>query len=327
MSLESPAVLSHLSSWLTCIDLYAVRILNRWFYNEVPRQTWELTACHISSLASVKHLLHVYTRVWHLRIQDAFLNETASMESLAPWFDGSLELRELELTRVSSVSGFDVHLLAEKITKVIIRQCHQVQEPAIIAPKIITLIIEQCPVTRFHVDTSLPQLEKLLLSSRSFTTLQFRNLITELLPKSPALKKLSLAGCSQLEQVRVDSCDLPALHQLDISKCPRLNRVHVTSKQLDTLVLSPNISLQVVVLDLKRTKSLDLSFLKNLMHLSIRSPSLRRLDLRGCDQLVRYTTDIDCPNLRCIILQGTTLTVADINRNVFGEESALPDSR
>ncbi|KAI9997533.1 hypothetical protein PInf_001443 [Phytophthora infestans] len=124
-----------------------------------------------------------------------------------------------------------------------------------------------------------------------------------MLPKSPALEDLSFASCSQLEQVLVDPGDLPALRRLDLSGCPKLCRVHVTSKLLEYLDLSRNDNLQYVLLDLERMVDLDLSFLKNLTHLYIRSSSLRRLNLRGCDQLMRNTTSVTCPNLQYVVLQ------------------------
>ncbi|KAG2985185.1 hypothetical protein PC118_g8460 [Phytophthora cactorum] len=255
MSLESSAVLSHLSSWLTCFELCCMRALNRSFYTGIPRHTWELTASNISSSKSMDQLSKVFPHVWCLRVQDAILEETPTMKSLMPWLNRSEELRKLVLTRV--------------------------QEPAIIAPNLEALVIEHCPVTRFHADTKLPQLKKLSLSSRSFTALHAQCLIKDMLPKSPMLEDLSLASCSHLEQVLVNPGDLPALRRLDLSGCPKLDRVHVTSKLLETLDLSRNDSLQYVLLDLERVVDLDLSFLKNLTHLYIRSPSLRRLNLRG----------------------------------------------
>ncbi|KAG2910260.1 hypothetical protein PC114_g9833 [Phytophthora cactorum] len=301
MSLESSAVLSHLSSWLTCFELCCMRALNRSFYTGIPRHTWELTASNISSSKSMDQLSKVFPHVWCLRVQDAILEETPTMKSLMPWLNRSEELRKLVLTRV--------------------------QEPAIIAPNLEALVIEHCPVTRFHADTKLPQLKKLSLSSRSFTALHAQCLIKDMLPKSPMLEDLSLASCSHLEQVLVNPGDLPALRRLDLSGCPKLDRVHVTSKLLETLDLSRNDSLQYVLLDLERVVDLDLSFLKNLTHLYIRSPSLRRLNLRGCDQLMRNATSVTCPNLQFVVLQGTTLKVDDFNRDEVNDEVfALPDS-
>ncbi|KAI9997439.1 hypothetical protein PInf_001339 [Phytophthora infestans] len=186
-------------------------------------------------------------------------------------------------------------------------QLSRVQEPAIIAPNLEILAIEHCPVTRFHADTKLPQLKKLSLSSRSLTALQARSLIKNMLPKSPALEDLSFASCSQLEQVLVDPGDLPALRRLDLSGCPKLCRVHVTSKLLEYLDLSRNDNLQYVLLDLERMVDLDLSFLKNLTHLYIRS--------------------VTCPNLQYVVLQGTTLKIDYFNRDeVIDEVFALPES-
>ncbi|KAG7380457.1 hypothetical protein PHYPSEUDO_007190 [Phytophthora pseudosyringae] len=323
MSLELPAVLSHLSSWLTCYELCAMRSLNRSFYAGIPRHTWELTASNISSSASMGQLAKVFPHVWCLRVQDTLLEQMATMDSLVPWLDKSGKLRELVLTRVTCIGGFCVHLLAEELRKVTIRQCYQVQEPAIVGPTLETLVIDHCPVTRFHADTSLPQLKKLSLCSRNLTALQARHLIKEMLPKCPALRDLSLAGSSQLEQVLVDPGDLPALRRLDLSGCPKLGRVHVTSKLLETLDLSRTDSLQYVLLDVKRVADLDLSFLKNLTHLYIRSPSLRRLNLRGCDQLMRNATSVNCPNLLCVVLQGTTLGIDDFNRDDSNDEQHI----
>ncbi|ETK90087.1 hypothetical protein F441_06222, partial [Phytophthora nicotianae CJ01A1] len=324
MALEAPTVLSHLSSWLTCFELCSMRALNRSFYTSIPRNTWELTASNISNSKVMEQMSKVFPHVWCLRVQDAILEEAPTMKLLMPWLNRSGELRKLVLTRVNCISGFYVHLVAEKLTNIAIRQCYQLQEPAIIAPNVETLVIEYCPVTRFHADTKLPQLKKLSLSSRSFTALHARYLIKEMLQKSPVLEELNLSGCSQLEQVLVDPGDVPALRRLDLSGCPKLDRVHVTSKLLETLNLSRNDSLQYVLLDLERVVDLDLSFLKNLTHLYIRSPSLRRLNLRSCDQLMRNTTSVTCPNLQLVVLQGTTLKVDDFNTNeVYDEVFAL----
>ncbi|EEY57197.1 uncharacterized protein PITG_11018 [Phytophthora infestans T30-4] len=327
MSLESPAVLSHLSSWLTCFELCSMRAVNRSFYTGIPRHTWELTASNINSSKSMDQLSRVFSHVWCLRVQDVILHETPTMKSLMPWLKRSKKLRKLVLIRVNCISGLYIHLLAEKLINVTIRQCYQVQEHAIIAPNLEILAIEHCPVTRFHADTKLPQLKKLSLSSRSLTALQARSLIKNMLPKSPALEDLSFASCSQLEQVLVDPGDLPALRRLDLSGCPKLCRVHVTSKLLEYLDLSRNDNLQYVLLDLERMVDLDLSFLKNLTHLYIRSSSLRRLNLRGCDQLMRNTTSVTCPNLQYVVLQGTTLKIDYFNRDeVIDEVFALPES-
>ncbi|KAL3671981.1 hypothetical protein V7S43_002646 [Phytophthora oleae] len=327
MSLEAPAVLSHLSSWLTCFELCAMRAVSRSLYAGIPRHTWELTASSISSSKSMSHLSRVFPHVWCLRLQDALLEEMPTMESLVPWLNKSWKLRELVLTRVTCISGFYVHLLAEEITKITIRQCYQVQEPVIVAPNLETLIIDHCPVVMFGAEMSLPQLKNLSLSSRGFTAAQAQHLIKDTLPKSPALENLSLSGCSQLEQVLVDPGDLPALSGLDLSGCPKLGRVHVTSKLLKTLDLARNDSLQYVLLDLEQIVDLNLSFLTNLTHLYIRSPSLRRLNLRGCDQLMRNTTSVNCPNMQFVVLQGTALEVDDFNRSEANDEVfALPDS-
>ncbi|KAL4109372.1 hypothetical protein PRIC1_001072 [Phytophthora ramorum] len=325
MSLESPAVLSHLSSWLTCFELCSLRALSRGFYTAIPRHTWELTASSISNSASMGHLAKLFPHVWCLRLQDALLEQMPTMESLVPWLGKNWNLRELVLMRVTCVSGFYVHLLAEELTKITIRQCYQVQEPAIVAPNLKTLVVEHCPLIKFHADTSLPQLNKLAVSSRSLTALQARHLIKNMLPRSPVLRTLSLAGCLQLDQVLVDPGDLPALHHLDLSCCPKLTRVHVSSKLLETLDISHNDKLQFLLLDLERVENLDLSFLKNLTHLYIRSPSLRQLNLRGCDQLRRNTTSVNCPSLQFVVLQGASLVVEDFNRGEVNEDVfALP---
>ncbi|GMF24331.1 unnamed protein product [Phytophthora lilii] len=248
------------------------------------------------------------------------------METLVPWLDKSWKLREIVLTRVTCVAGFYVHLRAKELTKLSIRQCYQVQKPAIIAPNLDTLVIHHCPMTEFHEDTSLPQLKKLVVSSRNLMAHHARHLIHVILPRSPLLEILSLAGCAHLEQVIVAPTDLPALKKLDLSSCPKLARVHVSSKQLESLDLSRNDNLQFLLLDLERVVDLDLSFLKNLTHLYIRSPSLRRLNLRGCDQLLRTTTSVMCPNLQLVVLQGTSLQVDDFNRSeVNAEVFALPE--
>ncbi|KAK1931014.1 Disease resistance protein LAZ5 [Phytophthora citrophthora] len=250
-----------------------------------------------------------------------------TMEKLVPWLNKDWKLRELVLTRVTCISGFYVHLQAEELTKITIRQCYQVQEPAIVAPNLETLVIDHCPVVKFRAETNLPQIKNLSISSRNFTAAQARHLIKEMLPKSPALDNLSLSGCSQLEQILVDPGDLPALSLLDLSGCPKLERVHVTSKLLKILDLARNDSLQYVLLDLDNIEDLDLSFLMNLTHLYIRSPSLRRLNLRGCSQLMRNTTSVNCPNLQLVVLQGTTLDVDDFNRPEGNDEVfALPAS-
>ncbi|OWZ23019.1 hypothetical protein PHMEG_0002166 [Phytophthora megakarya] len=326
MLLESPAVLGHLSSWLTCFDLCAMRATNRNFYVGIPRQTWELTVSNIRSSKSMAHLSKVFPHVWCLRVQDSILGELPTMESLVPWLDENWKLRELDLVRVTSSSDFCIHLLAEHLMKFTIRQCYQVQEPAIVALNLETLVIEHCPVTRFHADTRLPQLKQLSLSSRNLTALHARHLVKEL-SESCALEHLSLAGCSQLEQVLIDPGDLLALCRLDLSGCPKLARVHVSSKSLESLDLSRNNSLQYVLLDLEHVVELDLSFLKNLTHLYIRSSSLRRLNLRGCDHLMRSTTSINCPTLQFVVLQGTTLAVDDFNKDEVNDEVfALPTS-
>lgn len=246
------------------------------------------------------------------------------METLVPWLHKDWKLRELVLTRVTCISGFYVHIQAQELTKITIRQCYQVQEPAIVAPNLETLVIQHCPMVKFRSETSLPQLKNLLLSSRSFTASHARYLIKDTLPKSPALNSLSLSGCSQLEQVLVDPGDVPALSRLDLSGCPKLGRVHVASKLLKTLDLARNDSLQYVLLDLESIEDLDLSFLTNLTHLYIRSPSLRRLNLRGCSQLMRNATSVNCPNLQFVVLQGTTLEVDDLNRPEVNNEVCQP---
>ncbi|CEG41355.1 uncharacterized protein PHALS_11705 [Plasmopara halstedii] len=314
MSLNSPLVLNLLSSWLTCFDLCALRILNRWFLNEVPRQTKELTVYNLTNLSFMKQLCKIFPHVWRLRIQDAFLHEPTPMKSLVPWLNQLSELKELELIKITCVSGFDANLLTKEITKVTIQHCYQVQEPTIISSSIDTLIIQHCPVFQFHINTSLPQLKKLSLSSRNLTTLQCQNLITKLLSKSPLLEYFNLTGCSQLEEIVLEIRDIPALRQFDLSACSMLHRVHLSSECIETLLLSPNLNLQYVNLDLKSIVNLDVSFLKNLTHLSIHSPSLQHLNLRGCDQLKRETTNLNCPNLHSIVLQGTKLTLDDLSK-------------
>ncbi|RQM09560.1 hypothetical protein DD237_003250 [Peronospora effusa] len=314
MSLESPGVLSHLTSWLTSFELQSMRALSRNLYASVPRHTWELTVRNISSSESMSHLSTVFPNVWCLRVQDALLDEMPTIKSLVPWLNKCWKLRKLMLTRVTCISVFNLHLLAEELTMVAIRECYQVQEPAIVAPNLKTLVIEHCPMTQFHSDTSLPQLKTLSLSSRNFTALQAQHLIKVTLLGSPALESLILAGCSQLEQVLVDSTDLPSLHQLDLSTCAQLERVHVTSKMLEHLDLSCNDNLQYLVVDLEHVVDLDLSFLKSLTYLRIRSSSLRRLNLRGCNHLMPNTMSIHCPNLQFVVVQGTSIVVEDLNK-------------
>ncbi|EGZ24075.1 hypothetical protein PHYSODRAFT_486588 [Phytophthora sojae] len=327
MTIESPAVLGHLSSWLTSPELCAIRAASRNLHAAIPRHTWELTASNISNAEAMGRLAKVFPHVWCLRLQDAILEEMPTMQAIVPWLNRGWKLRELIFTRVTCISGFYVHLLAEELKKVTIRQCYQVQQPAIVAPNLEVLVIEHCPVSKFHAGTSLPQLKKLALSSRSLSALRARHLIKNTLPRSPALEVLSLAGCLQLEQVLVDPGDLPALRKLDLSSCAKLTRVHVSSKLLETLDLSRNDELQFVLLDLERAVDLDLSFLKNLTHLYIRSPSLRRLNLRGCDQLRRNATSVHCPNLQFVVLQGTSLEVDDLNTSEVNDEVlALPAS-
>uniref|UniRef100_M4BHZ7 F-box/LRR-repeat protein 15/At3g58940/PEG3-like LRR domain-containing protein n=1 Tax=Hyaloperonospora arabidopsidis (strain Emoy2) TaxID=559515 RepID=M4BHZ7_HYAAE len=219
----------------------------------------------------------------------------------------SWSLRELVLTRVTCISGFYLHLLAEKLTKVTLCECYQVHEPAIIAPNLKALTIKYCPMARFHADTHLPELKSLSLCSRNFTAPEARHLIHEMLHASPVLETLNLYGCAQLEEVRVDPGELPCLRQLDVSSCAKLTRVQVTSKALEVPNLSHNDELQYLCLDLRHTVDLDLSFLKGLTHLDIRCPSLQRLNLRGCSRLTQTGTTVSCPNLQRVILHGTSL--------------------
>ncbi|CAH0479716.1 unnamed protein product [Peronospora belbahrii] len=312
MSLESPDVLSHLTSWLTSFELRLMRSLCRTIYTAIPQNTWELTVSHVSSSKSIKHLFTVFPHVWCLRVHDALLEELPTIESLVPWLDKSWKLRELILIRVTCISGFNLHLLAEELTTVVIRECYQVKEPAIVAPNLETLVIWHCPVTTFHTNTSLPRLKTLTLSSQYFT--QARHLIKVTLLKSPVLEKLILAGCSQLEQVVMNPKDLPSLRQLDLSSCAKLTRVHVTSKLLQNLNLSCNDNLLYLLLDVDCMVSLDLSFLKSLTHLSIRSRSLQQLNLRGCSQLTESTLSIKCPNLQFVVIQGTSIVMEDVKK-------------
>jgi Leucine-rich repeat (LRR) protein len=327
MSLEAPPVLGHLSAWLTCTELCSLRTLSRGFYAAIPRHTWELTVSGVRDAAEMGRIAEVFPHVWCLRLQNAMLDEMSSMESLVPWLDNNWKLRELDFSRVTCVGGFYVHLLAEELQKLCIRQCYQVQQPAIIAPNLKTLVVEQCPITGLHADTRLPQLEELVVSSRSLTALQARHLIKSTLAGSPALQELDLAGCAQLEQVLVDPGDVTMLRRLNLSDCPKLRRVHVSSKRLESLDVSCASKLEFLLLDVERVVDLDLSFLKNLTHLYIRSSSLRRLNLRGCDQLLRQATSVECPNLQLVVLQGTSLEVGDFNTGEARDEVfALPDS-
>ncbi|RLN56509.1 hypothetical protein BBJ29_006024 [Phytophthora kernoviae] len=188
------------------------------------------------------------------------------MESLVPWLDKNWKLRELVLTRVACVQGFYVHLQTEELKKVTIRQCYQLQEPAIVGPNLESLVIEHCMLTKFHENTCLPGLTMLSVSSRNLKALQTRHLIKNVLTGSPALEMLRLAGCSQLEQLLVDPGDLPALRNLDLSSCVKLTRVHISSKMLESLDLSRDDALQYILLDLESVVNLDLSFLKHLTH-------------------------------------------------------------
>lgn len=317
-------MLTHLTAWLSWRELIALRSVNRSCYAAVPRHTWELAVTGIGVSDVMTHLADMFPNVWRLRLQDAMLDEMPTMQSLVPWLDRNWKLRELVLTRVTCVRGFYVHLMTDELKSITIRQCYQVQEPAIIAPNLEALVVEHCPLTKFHDDTSMPELKSLYVSSRNLRALQARHLIKDVLAKSPALETLSLAGCSQLEQVLVDPGDLSTLQKLDLSGCPRLSRVHVSSKRLQSLDLARNDDLQFVLLDLERVVDLDLSFLKNLTHLYIRSPSLQRLNLRGCDQLPRKTTCVNCPNLQFVVLQGTTLEVDDFNRDEVNTEVFAP---
>ncbi|KAG7398730.1 hypothetical protein PHYBOEH_010572 [Phytophthora boehmeriae] len=328
MSLESPAVLSHLTAWLTSAELCLLRALNCYCHSAIPRHTWELTATNVSNAEVMAQLAKVFPNVWRLRVQDAILDEMPTMASLVPWITKNWKLRELELTRVACIQGFYVYLQTEELKKVTIRQCYQLQEPAIVGPNLESLVIDHCMLTKFHQETSLPGLKTLSVSSsRNLKALQARHLIKIVLTACPALETLRLAGCPQLEQVLVDPGDLPNLRNLDLSSCAKLSRVHVSSKVLETLDLSRNGALQFVLLDLESVVTLDLSFLKHLTHLYIRSSSLRRLNLRGCDQLVRTTTCVKCPNLQFVVLQGTTLEVNDLNRDEVDDEVfTLPQS-
>ncbi|RLN97868.1 hypothetical protein BBJ28_00001509 [Nothophytophthora sp. Chile5] len=330
MPLESPAVLAHLSSWLSCHDLCALRALNRDLYVAVPHQTWELTVAKIGSPETMAHLATVFPHVWCLRLQDAMLEAIPTMAALAPWLHANWKLRELALTRVACLRGFHVHMLTKEwaaLEKLTLQQCYQVQMLAIIAPNLHSLVIVNCPVTKFHAETSMPMLKELSVSSRKLSTLQARGLVKNVLSGSPSLKKLSLSNCPKLEQVLIDPENLPALRELDLSNCAKLTRVHVSSKQLESLELSLNDQLQYILLDLDRVVNLDLSFLKSLTHLYIRSSSLRRLNLRGCSQLQRETTRVDCPNLQLVVLQGTALVVDDLNRNDESQRVfELPDA-
>ncbi|KAG1707420.1 hypothetical protein DVH05_026624 [Phytophthora capsici] len=91
------------------------------------------------------------------------------METLVPWLHKNWKLRELVLTRVTCISGSYAYIQAQELTKITIRQCYQVQEPAIVAPNLETLVIQHCPMVKFRSETSLLQLKNLLLSLRSFT--------------------------------------------------------------------------------------------------------------------------------------------------------------
>ncbi|CAI5731686.1 unnamed protein product [Peronospora destructor] len=255
MSLESPGVLSHLTSWLTSCELHLMRTLSCNLYAAIPRLTWELIVCKFSTSESIRHLSTVFPNVWCLRVQDALLDEMPTPNLLVSWLDKYWKLRELMLTRVTCISVFNVHLLAEELTKVAIRECYQ------------------------------------------------------------------------LEQVLVDPTDLPSLHQLDLSSCAQLVRVHVTSKVLENLDLSCNDNLQYLVLDLERVVDLDLSFLKSLTYLCIRSSSLRRLNLRGYNHLTPNTMSINCPNLQFVVVQGTSILVEDLNKTEFSDKMfLLPDT-
>ncbi|KAJ0390498.1 hypothetical protein P43SY_011532 [Pythium insidiosum] len=236
----------------------------------------------------------------------------AALASFALW-----RLERLELGGVWFLTDPLLRVVTETcplLQTLVVRQCFLLKQPAVIGPRLRTLVIENCALTTFHDDTTWPNLQELRVASGGFDTLSVRRLVKSQLVGATQLHVLSLTNCFMVEQVLVDPGELPSLRVLNLRSCVGLRRVHVSSTTVQVVDLTLCVALQTVVLDLGVAQCLDLSYLKQLNQLYLRSGSLQTLDLVACAALSRENAIVACPQLRHVSLQGTQLTAQDLNR-------------
>lgn len=308
-------VLALLTPWLEARELVALRSVDRRTRAQLPRLTWELSVCDVRSGAALPAVARQFPNVNALRLRRVLLPLEALSLALAKLLAAGWRLRELELRQVVSLHDGQLRVLTEEwdaLERLVIDRCDQVRTPPVIGPKLRHLSVRSHAFSAIHRDSRLPELRELAIASTTLVASSARELVKQSLRAAPLVERLDLSGCSAVEQILVDPGDLPRLRYLSVRGCIALERLHVSSKSLQELQVGMCDHLSHIVLDVSPVEGLDLSLLKNLTHLYIRSSSLSVLRLRGSCCLERSTTQVLCPSLRVADLDGTGLTIEDL---------------
>jgi hypothetical protein len=313
--MQADGILGLLAPWLTLRELCAVRATSRFSRAQLPAQTWELTIAGVRSAGALVQVARQFPNVRRLRICQVLLPVEALTLALSALLAAHWKLRELELRQVWCLHDGHVRILTHEwpaLERLVILQCDQIKSPAVCGPNLRSLVLHSQSATQLHEDSSLPVLTELSITSRAMSATDVRDLIKQALRRAPALQTLDLSGCSSVEQVLIDPGDLPHLRTLRLRGCLALERLHVSSQLLQELDVRLCDHLSHVAIDLPAIARLNLAFLKTLTHLYVRSSSLTALTLRGDTFLEHETTQIFCPNLDIVDLEGTELMASKL---------------
>ncbi|DAZ94613.1 TPA: hypothetical protein N0F65_010552 [Lagenidium giganteum] len=298
--------------WLTARDICTVRALNHVCSRISRNQTRAMHVRRLNHAQAIALLVRAFPHVQRLVIDVCSLkiqDLRAALTAVPGW-----TLRWLGLTQVWHLTDDLLHTLTAQLPKLQtlqVAQCYKLTAPRFTAPQLVTLHLENCLITQIDPATHWPLLQSLTLSSRVLTTAHARTLIkTQLLPSR--LEQLDLTNCLALEQLVVDSTDLPHLRCLVLRSCIGLQRVCVASSTIVALDLALCVELKWAMLHLRHVTALDLSFMQQLEKLYLHSTALTQLDLRGSAQLQRENLQIDCPQLDHVLLHGSTVTMDDV---------------
>lgn len=313
--LQAGGVLGLLAPWLALRDLCAVRVASKFCHAQLPAQTWELTIAGVRSASLLVQVARQFPNVRRLSVRQVLLPVDALTHALSALLAANWKLRELELRQVWCLHDGHVRILTQEwaaLERLSVLQCDQVKSPAVFGPNLRSLVIQSQAMLHFHEDSSFPALEDLAITSRAMSTMGVRALVKQSLRGASALEILDLSDCSSVEQLLIDPGELPGLKTLRLHGCLALERLHVSSKLLQDLDVRLCDHLSHIALDLPAVARLNLSLLKNLTHLYVRSRSLTALTLRGDTFLEHETTQILCPNLDVADLEGTELTASKL---------------
>ncbi|EQC42585.1 hypothetical protein SDRG_00314 [Saprolegnia diclina VS20] len=251
------------------------------------------------------HVARFFRGAKQLRVTQCYL-PTDSLHALATF----AYLRDITLSDVAFLQDGHIASItrsASQLTSLTVVSCHLLAHVHILASRALTHV-------RFERNMNLKQLEirgdNVAVTHLTVTTSATFQHADALVHALPSLTHASFAECGMLSSFVLAS-EHPSLQNLDLGRCHVLLVVDVHAPHLQRLDVDGSMQLTHLAVRSSCLRRLDACMMLHLQSVTLDCPSLVKLNLTGASRLVAHGLQLQCPQLKRLLVHSTSAIHAE----------------